>query len=79
MHYPGDPKRHHQLSLKGASQVALAVKNLLANTGDLDRDLIPGSGRSLGEGHGYPLWYSCLENPHGQTCLACYSPWGRKD
>ena len=24
---------------------------------------IPGLGRSLGEGHGYPLQYSCLENP----------------
>ena len=27
------------------------------------RDLIPGSGRSPGEGHGNPLLYSCLENP----------------
>ena len=25
--------------------------------------LIPGWGRSLGEGNGYPLQYSCLENP----------------
>ena len=25
--------------------------------------LIPGSGRSPGEGDGYPLQYSCLENP----------------
>ena len=25
--------------------------------------LIPGSGRSLGGGHGNPLQYSCLENP----------------
>ena len=24
--------------------------------------LIPGSGRSAGEGNGYPLQYSCLEN-----------------
>ena len=24
---------------------------------------IPGSGRSLGQGNGYPLWYSCLGNP----------------
>ena len=30
-------------------------------TGDLG--LIPGSGRSLGGGHGNPLQYSCLENP----------------
>ena len=28
-----------------------------------DPGLIPGSGRSPGEGNGYPLWYSCLENP----------------
>ena len=28
-----------------------------------DTDLIPGSGRSSGGGHGNLLWYSCLENP----------------
>ena len=27
-----------------------------------DPGLIPGSGRSSGEGHGNPLQYSCLEN-----------------
>ena len=27
-----------------------------------DPGLIPGSGRSLVEGHGYPLQFSCLEN-----------------
>ena len=32
------------------------------NAGDLD--LIPGLGRSPGGGHGNPLQYSCLENPH---------------
>ena len=31
------------------------------NVGDLG--LIPGLGRSPGEGIGYPLQYSCLENP----------------
>ena len=31
------------------------------NEGDLSS--IPGSGRSPGEGNGYPLQYSCLENP----------------
>ena len=31
------------------------------NMGDLG--LIPGSGRSPGEGNGKPLQYSCLENP----------------
>ena len=28
-----------------------------------DPDSIPGLGRSPGEGNGYPLHYSCLENP----------------
>ena len=39
-------------------------KESACNAGDLD--LIPGLGRSPGEGHGNPLQYSCLENPHGQ-------------
>ena len=35
-----------------------------ANAGDAgDVDLIPGSGRSPGEGSGNPRQYSCLENP----------------
>ena len=40
------------------------VKNVPANAGDIrDMGSIPGSGRSLGEGHGNPLQDSCLENP----------------
>ena len=34
---------------------------------------IPGSQRSPGGGHGNPLQYSCLENPHGQRSLVGYS------
>ena len=61
----------------GASQVALVVKNLPANAGDIrDAGLILGLGKSPGEGHGNPLQYSCLENPHGQRSLAGYSPLG---
>ena len=37
------------------------VKNPPANVGDVG--LIPGLGRSPGEGNGNPLQYSCLENP----------------
>ena len=37
------------------------VTNLPANAGDVG--LIPGSGRSRGEGNGNPLQYSCLRNP----------------
>ena len=38
-----------------------AVKKSACNAGD--SDLIPGSGRSPGGGHGNPFQYSCLENP----------------
>ena len=42
---------------------ALVVKNLPGSRGDIkDACMIPGLGRSLGEGHGNPLHYSCLEN-----------------
>ena len=41
--------------------MAQKVKNLSADAGDLDS--IPGSGGSPGDGNGYPLQYSCLENP----------------
>ena len=40
------------------------VKNLPAMAGDTG--LIPGLGRSPGEGNGNPLQYSCLENPMGR-------------
>ena len=47
-----------------ASQVALVVKNLSANAGDIrDSSSIPGLGRSPRGGHSNPLRYSCLENP----------------
>ena len=40
------------------------VKNPPASTGDAeDPGLILGWGRSLGEGNGNPLQYSCPENP----------------
>ena len=41
------------------------------NVGNLGS--IPGLGRFPGEGKGYPLLYSGLENSMG------YSPWGRKE
>ena len=37
------------------------IKNLPANA--IDVGLIPGSGRSPGEGNGNTLQYSCLGNP----------------
>ena len=44
-----------------ASLVAQTVKESHCSAGDPRST--PGSGRSLGEGNGYPLQYSCLENP----------------
>ena len=47
-----------------AFQVALVGKNPPANAGDTeDTNVIPGLGRSPGEGHGNPLQHSSLENP----------------
>ena len=43
---------------------ASGTRTRLANAGDIrDVGLIPGWGRSTGEGNGNPLQYSCLENP----------------
>ena len=55
-----------------------ASKESACDAGDLG--LIPGLGRSPGGGHGNPLQYSCLENPHGQRSLVghnedCTSRW----
>ena len=54
-----------------------AGKESACNAGDLG--LIPGLGRSPGGGHGNPLQYACLENPHGQRRLAGYNPWGHTE
>ena len=54
----------HFVIIPGASQVALAVKNKKTTCRCMRRKRcgsIPGSGRSLGGGHGNPLHYSCLE------------------
>ena len=57
--------------------MALVVKNPFANAEDV-RDLgsIPGLERFPGGGHGNPLQYSCLENPHGERTLAGYATIG---
>ena len=50
--------------LRWASQVALVVKKLPANTGNIrDLDSIHRSGRLPGRGHDNPPQYSCLQNP----------------
>ena len=49
-----------------------AGKDSACSVGDLSS--IPGLGRSPGEGNGYPLQYSGLENS-----MDCVSPWGQKE
>ena len=61
----------------GASLAGSGGKECACKAGDPGS--IPGFGRAPGEGNGYPLQYSCLENPHGQRSLAGYSPWGHKE
>ena len=56
------------------------IKNLPANAGDTrDMGLIPGSGRSPGEGNGNPLQYSLPGEFHGQRSLVGHSPWACKE
>ena len=61
------PHHHHnkktikQLLCATWASLALSGKESTCPAGDID--LIPGTGRSPGEGNGNPLQYSCLENP----------------
>ena len=67
------------MELKEQGLVAPVVRIPPANVGDIrEAGSIPGLGRSSGGGHGNPLQYSCLENPHGQRSLEGYSPQGHK-
>ena len=64
---------HHRIS---GFPLWLSWKKSTCNVGYLG--LIPGLGRSPGEGHGNPLQYSYLKNPQGQRSLVDYRPWGCK-
>ena len=55
-----------------ACKVALEVKNLPANSGDVrDTGSMPGWGSCPGGGNGTPLQHSCLENPTDRE--ACWA------
>ena len=48
--------------------MVVVVKNPPADVRDMrDEGLIPGLGRSPGEGNGKPLQYSCLENANDRA------------
>ena len=52
------------LSIKRGFPDGSVSKESSCNAGQTgDKDLIPGSGRSPGEGNGNPPQFSCLENP----------------
>ena len=66
---------------KGGFPGGLVVKNPSANAKDIgDVGLIPGSGRSPGEGNGNPLQYSCwrirwTEEPGGLQSMGITKSW----
>ena len=67
----------YQYNYSQASLVAKKVKNLPTMWETWVRSL--GQGWSPGEGNGYPLQYSSLQNPYGQRSLTGYSPRGHKE
>ena len=65
-------------ALDGTSQVALVVRNLPANAGNVrGQGSVPELGRSPGRGHGNPLTLAFLSgDSHGQRSLAGNNPYG---
>ena len=55
------------------------VTNLPASAGDARRGLRPGPRRLPGGANGELPQYSWPGSFHGQSSLAGYSPWGRKE
>ena len=67
--------KYFSYTLSGVSQVAVVVKNLSANAGDIrDVGLIPGWGRSLDRREWQPTPVFLPGGPHGQKSLVGYSP-----
>ena len=61
------PLEDNFLGFLSFSQAMLVINNPSANAEDIrDLGLIPGLGRSPGEGNGNPLQYSCLGNSMGR-------------
>ena len=59
--YTGSKIIKKMVKINSRKVVLLSVSEYSVGAGDLG--LIPGSGRSSGEGNGNPFQYSCLENP----------------
>ena len=61
------------MDFPGGSEVKMSAWNAG------DQGLIPGSGRSPGDGNGNPLQFLLPGESHGGRSLVGYSPWGRKE
>ena len=68
-----DKKQSHLKCFPGAPY----GKESTFNVGDMGS--IPGSGRSTGEGNGYPVQYFYLEEPMDRGAQQGYNPWGHKE
>ena len=67
---------HDGSDLAAAAAVAQSIMNPPAMQ---ETWMNPWVGRCPEVGHGNPLQYSCLENPHGQRSLLGPNPWGHKE
>ena len=66
-YYQNEKQIHPKYTEQWASRVVLVVKNPSAKAGVVrDAGSVPGLRRSLGDGHGNPFQYACLENPMGR-------------
>ena len=65
------PASEKKVKRKGGFSGASDGKESTCNAGDLG--LIPGLGRSPGEGNGSPLQYSCLENSMDRGILSWWA------
>ena len=74
---PGKPTNNREAPTKAGFLGSLNNKESACNEGDLGS--IPESGRSPGEGNGYPLPVFLPGEFHKQRSLAGYGPWGCKE
>ena len=69
----------HLVPVPSTSQVALVVKNLSANAGDMRFWLDPWVGKIPWSRKWQPPPVFLPGEFHGQRCLVGYSPWSRKE
>ena len=63
LHSESENKQYFQLCVSAKYYYLNSAWMVLSPCSEGGLGLIPGSGRSLGEGNGNQLQYSCLENP----------------